>query len=588
MRIPESKIAEVAAAADIVQVISDYVNLKKAGKDYRGVCPFHGDKDPSFYVSPQKGIFHCFGCSTGGSVFNFIMRAENTTFTEAVRMLAERYGVPFQYEESRRGSGSPDQKNTIEKAIAVAQQYFEKSLRTSTQAREYLEQRSIPAEWISRLGLGFAPDSWDGLQHELRSAVISGKDGIVAGLSKPRAAGGFYDYFRSRIMIPIKDLNGRTIAYGGRILGPGDPKYLNSPDSPVFRKKNVLFGLDAAKEAIRREGLLILVEGYFDQISLRIRGLENVAAPLGTALGTEQIRLLKRFTSEVIALFDGDEAGLRAVKRAIPLFLSEGIEPRCLILTDDKDPDEAVNRIGIDAFRKLLDQATSAVDMFLDGLEGKYDLKTIQGRNLALEESLPVLRQIADSKEADYLIERFASRIRIREDRIRRILWNGPKSRKQESVGSSSPMRKLFDFPADERNVVRGMLLRDGFIERVLESGILKELTDPVLRDLAEKMVKFKGPAGTFDRSSFTQSLEDSDCASIVAGWISPKPEEDDLRPEVDGDLAIDQSVDSIRVRKLELRKEEIKERMKNCPLGEEEYNFLAQELWTLARRLRK
>jgi DNA primase len=588
MRIPESKIAEVASAADIVQVISEYVNLKKAGKDYRGICPFHGDKDPSFYVSPAKGIFHCFGCSTGGSVFNFIMRAENTTFTEAVRMLAERYGVPFHFEEGRRGSEAAEHKNTIEKALAVAQQYFEKGLRTSTQAREYLEQRGIPAEWSSHLGLGFAPDSWDGLQHELRSAGINGKDGVAAGLSKPRAAGGFYDYFRSRIMIPIRDLNGHIIAFGGRILGPGEPKYLNSPDSPVFRKKNVLFGLDAAKEAIRKKGLLILVEGYFDQISLRMRGLENVAAPLGTALGTEQVRLLKRFTSEVIALFDGDEAGLRAVKRAIPLFLSEGIEPRCLILTEDKDPDEAVNRIGIDAFRKLLDRATSAVDMFLDGLESKYDLKTIQGRNLALEESLPVLRQIADSKEADYLIERFASRIRVREDRIRRILWNGRKSRKQESGNTSRPMRKLFDFPADERNVVRGMLLRDGFIERILESGILKELTDPVLRDLAEKMVKFKGPAGTFDRVSFSQSLEDSDCASIVAGWLRPKPEEDDLRPEVDGDLTIDQSVDSMRLRKLELRKEEIKERMKNCPAGEEEYNILAQELWTLARRLRK
>lgn len=585
MRIPESKIAEIAAAADIVQVISDYVNLKKAGKDYRGVCPFHGDKDPSFYVSPQKGIFHCFGCSVGGSVFNFIMRVENTSFVEAARILANRCGIPFQFEQSR---GRADEKSNLEKALSVAQEYFTVSINGESSARDYLNGRGVRDQWISRLDLGFAPDSWDGVQTRLRAAGIEFKDAVAAGLLRPRSSGGYYDYFRSRIMIPITDMTGGLIGFGGRILGPGEPKYLNSPDSVVFRKKNVLFGLDSAREAIRREGFAVLVEGYFDQISLRIRGLENAVAPLGTALGLEQVRLVKRFTTDVIAVFDGDEAGLRAVKRAIPLFLSEGIEPRCLILTQDKDPDEAVNRIGIEVFRKELERAGSALDFFLDSVESKYDLNAIQGRNLALEECLPVLREIADSKEADYLIERFSSRIKVREDRLRKILRGGPRSRKRESEVASQPKMKFFDFPADERNVVRGMLLREGFIERVLEAGILKDLQDPVLSDLAEKMIVFGDQKRGFDAASFARSLEDQSLASIVAGWMKPRPEEDDLRPEVDGDLALDHSLDSVRLRKLERRKEEIKERMKKCPAGEEEYNLLAQEFWAIARRLRK
>ncbi len=285
---------------------------------------------------------------------------------------------------------------------------------------------------------------------------------------RPRQTGGHYDYFRSRVMIPIRDINGHMVAFGGRIYGEGDPKYLNSPENALFRKRGVLYGLDTAKEAIKSEGFVILVEGYFDQISLRVRGVENVVAPLGTALGTEQVRLLRRFTSDVITIFDGDEAGLRAARRAIPLFIAEGMEPRCLILTEDKDPDEAINRIGADAFRKMVHQAGSMIDFLLDNLQARYDLRTINGRNLALEECIPVLREIADSKEGDYLIERFSFRLRIREDRIRQALQSRSGAARKPVQAKAGKRMSLFDFPAHERNVVRGMLLREGFIDRVI------------------------------------------------------------------------------------------------------------------------
>jgi DNA primase len=583
MRIPESKISEVASAADIVEVISGYVELKKAGKDYRGLCPFHGDKDPSFYVSPQKGIFHCFGCATGGSVFNFIMKMESIQFAEAVQLLAKRYGVPFQLDAHVKGSS--DERARLIKALEAAQGYFTEKLSANLSVRDYLTQRGVPAEWFDSLGLGFAPDSWEGIQGRLRSAGVDFKDAVSAGLIKPRTSGGYYDYFRSRVTIPIRDLSGNLVAFGGRIYGEGDPKYLNSPESALFHKKGILYGLDTAREAIRREGCVILVEGYFDQIALRIRGLENTVAPLGTALGKEQIRLLKRFSGEMITVFDGDEAGLRAVKRSIPLFLSEGIEPRCLILRDDKDPDEAANRIGIDAFRKLLDASGSMIDFLLDTVTDQYNVNTIQGRNLALEECLPVLREIADSKEGDYVIERFSSRIRVREDRLRRTIRSGPDNRRKEK---SNERKSLFDFPADERNVVRGMLLQEGFIDRVLESGVLKDIEDPLLKDLAGRMVAFREEAGRCDPVSFSSSLEDQSLASVVAGWLKPRPEEDDFRPEVDGTTLIDHSLDSIRLRKIDKRKAEIKERMNQCPPGEEEYNVLARELLAIGRRLHK
>jgi DNA primase len=583
MRIPESKIAEIAAAADIVRVISDYVDLKKAGKDYRGICPFHGDKDPSFYVSPQKGIFHCFGCAVGGSVFNFLMRMENVSFLEAVRMVAQRYGIHFELEG---GKAKVEDKERLLAALEAGQSYFKTSLGSNDAAQQYLINRGIPPEWTERLDLGFAPDSWDGIHSYLRTHEINSGDAVSVGLVRERTGGGYYDYFRSRIMIPIRNLNGQVVGFGGRILGDGDPKYLNSPESGIFRKRNILYGLDSSREGIRREGYVILVEGYFDQISLRIRGVENTVAPLGTALGVEQIRLIKRFCGKVTTVFDSDEAGLRALKRSIPLFLAAEMEPSCLILDEDKDPDEAIRRLGVEAFRKLLDRAVPMINFFLEHLKSQYDVNTIHGRNLALEECLPILREVADSKERDYFIERLSSRIRIREDRLLRLLKEAPRRHYQKSSRSSG--KTLFDFPADERNVVRGMLLMDGVIERVVKSGLIKNFEDPVLAELAGRIIALREQTGKFEASDLLNSLDDHDLASIVATWMKPRPEEDDLRPEVDGALTVDESLDYIRLRSFERRKVEIKERMKKCAPGEEEYNLLAQELWSIGRRLHR
>ncbi len=587
MRIPESKISEIAAAADIVQVVSGYIELKKAGKDYRGICPFHGDKDPSLYVSPQKGIFHCFGCAVGGSVFNFVMRIENVSFVDAAKLLAQRHGITLELERS--GTARDDTRERLFKVLDLAQSYFVQSLNNASDAKEYLVNRGVSKEWIDFLGLGFAPDAWDGFESRLSMRGLSFRDAFIAGLLREKPNGGYYDYFRGRIMIPIRGLNGEIVAFGGRALGNTDPKYLNSPDSVIFKKKNLLFGLDSAKDAIKKSGFVILVEGYFDQISLRIHGIDNVVAPLGTSLTVEHARLLKRFTEKVLTIFDGDEAGLRAVKRSLPIFLTEGIEPECVILKDDKDPDGAINRIGTQGFQKIIQSSQPMINFFLDQLDAQYDFKGISGRNKALEECLPVLKRIADSSERDYLIERFSSRIRIKEEKVRRAMATNKFNQSSPSISSKQkPASTLFDFPADERNVVRGMLLQQGFIERIAETGILKEIENPSLSRLARAIVSFYNEKGTFDSRQFSLSLEDSEMAALVASWLQPKPEEDDLRPEVDGAIAIDQSLDRLRLKKLLRRKSYVQERLGKCSPGEEEYNDLARELLVIGRRLRR
>ncbi len=586
MRIPESKIAEVAAAADIVRVVSEYVDLKKAGRDYKGICPFHGDKDPSLYVSPHKQIFYCFGCATGGSVFNFVMKIENVSFTEAVRILATRFGVPFEFDA--RDSVNREGREKLFKVLEIGHSYFKNKLAENPHAEAYLADRGIPSEWIDRLGLGFAPDSWEGLVGRLTVMGADLRDAAAVGLVRARDSGGYYDYFRSRIVIPIPELNGKVVAFGGRIVGQGDPKYLNSPESPVFSKKRLLYGLDSAREAIRKEGQAILVEGYFDQISLRIGGLENTVAPLGTSLGREQVRLVKRFTDRVVTVFDGDEAGVRAAKRAIPIFLAEAMEPRCLILRDDKDPDECIRRIGADGLRRLLDSATPIIDFFLDSLEEDHDLRTIQGRNSALEECFPLLGEIADSAERDYLIERISSRVKVREERVRLALKSARRSRPSGEDSQKSANKTHFDFPSAERNVVKGMLLRDGFVDRVIERGVVKDLEDPVLRDLAHRMVRLRDEADKFDARSFCNSLEDETLAAVVAGWLQPRREQDDLRSDVDADLVLEDSLESIRLRNVHKRKAEILERMRKCLPGADEFVKLAQELQEIGRRLHK
>lgn len=364
---PRDLLDEIAERLDIVAIISEHVPLKKSGKDYKGCCPFHQEKTPSFMVSPTKRIFHCFGCSEGGNVFGFLMKIDKLTFPEAVRKLADRAGVSLEEKGVSRG---PDRSvyYRINKYVAW---YFAENLKRAPQgiAARYLEKRGLTPETVEIFQLGYAPDGWQGLVDFLEEKRVPLTQAAELGLIRPRKEGnGYYDLFRNRLMFPIIDDEGRVAGFGGRRLSDADAneaKYINSPESPVYHKGHGVYGLFQSKKAARESGELILVEGYLDLIRLYQTGIRNVVAPLGTALTLAQVKHLARFAEKFVVMFDGDSAGLKALLRSVPIFVEAGFHPRVLPLPQGEDPDTYVAKVGASVLRQKMADAQPAMDWIL-------------------------------------------------------------------------------------------------------------------------------------------------------------------------------------------------------------------------------
>ena len=373
MAIPSAFIDELVARSDIVDVVSDYVTLTPKGGSYWGLCPFHGEKTASFHVLPDRQIYHCFGCGKGGGVISFVMELENLPYVDALRLLAKRAGMEFPEgdldESSRRRRG---------RLLALnkeAARYFHSQLHApqGQPGLDYLRGRGLSKGIMTRFGLGYAPEGWDGLIKAMAQKGYDKRDLLDAGLAVSNQKGGIYDRFRNRVMFPIIDLRGDVIGFGGRVLGDGTPKYLNSPDTPVFNKSRNLFALNLAKTT--KLGRIVLTEGYMDTISLYQAGFDCAVASLGTALTADHAKLLSRFTKEVVICYDADTAGIQAANRAIPLLEKTGLKVRVLRVTGAKDPDEFIRTYGRDAFARLLDQSENYVDYNLRQLQSKYNLE---------------------------------------------------------------------------------------------------------------------------------------------------------------------------------------------------------------------
>ena len=361
-RIPEETIQAIRDRVDVVDLIGRYVTLKKAGRSFKGLCPFHQEKTASFTVNPERGIFHCFGCGESGNAIAFLMRHENLTFPEAARALAAECGI----EIPLTGGGEPGVAERILKANGVAQQLYREALMASQgePARAYLERRGLGLELAERFGVGFAPDRWDAVTNALARQRIPASVGEKAGLLKERERGGHYDLLRGRITFPIQDVRGRVIGFGGRALrSEQEPKYLNTLESPVFRKRESFYGFPFALEPIRRSDRAVVVEGYFDLIALHRAGIEESVATCGTALTEGHARNLRRRTRNLVLLFDGDEAGQRAVLRALEVVLPQGLRVRAAALPSGEDPDDFLTRNGSEALRDLIDSAPPALDL---------------------------------------------------------------------------------------------------------------------------------------------------------------------------------------------------------------------------------
>ncbi|MEW6387937.1 MAG: DNA primase [Thermodesulfobacteriota bacterium] len=422
--IPEDKLMEIKAAAPIEEVVGQYVKLEQRGKNLLGLCPFHADTKPSFTVAPDKGIFHCFGCGVGGNVFAFLMQYQRLSFPEAVEELARRYNITLTYKDlGPEGAQRTKKRQGAYEIHALAAAFFKATLegKSGKVARDYMAKRGLTPEVSRAFHLGYAPAEWDALRRHLQSKGVSLELAQEVGLLMPRTSGGFYDRFRDRLIFPIQDRQGRVIAFGGRIVGEGEPKYLNSPESPLYSKGRTLYGLPQAATALRQGDLALVVEGYLDLLALRVQGIEPVLATLGTALTREQVRLLKSLVSRVVLVFDGDVAGARAMCRAFPLFAQEGLAVRALPLPPGMDPDSYANTHGVDLFRSPWETAQPWFTYLLEGLIETHGLD-IEGRVKIVAELRPYFQAISDPVEQGLWLKSAAERLGVEEAQLRRSL----------------------------------------------------------------------------------------------------------------------------------------------------------------------
>lgn len=468
--ISDDTIERIKGRVDITDIVSHHVSLSKAGQNLKGLCPFHHEKTPSFTVSPSKQIFHCFGCGAGGNVFTFLSRLTGASFPEVVRDLGRTVGVEVEERTSNSGPQAV-MAQTVERINQAATAWFQSNLRDERagfEAREYLAHRGVESRMVDQFGIGVAPVEWDGLLRALTNKGFSQSDLAAAGLVIARTnKSGFYDRFRARVMFTITDLRKRVVGFGGRLLGDGTPKYLNSSDTVLFKKSQTLFALDHAREAIARTKTVIVVEGYFDAIALHQAGLANTVATMGTALTPDHVQVLRRFASRVVLLFDPDAAGVRAALRGLDLFVNSGLGVKVVRLPMGEDPDTYIRKEGPEAFARLEEQAPSLLDFTLEESLNATETSTIEGRIRSVDEILHVLQKSEHPIEREERLKVVAERLGINQARLIERYPILAQRQRQDSgrprqAVPGTPMETLFKGVPEERDLVvlllRGML----------------------------------------------------------------------------------------------------------------------------------
>jgi DNA primase len=426
MRFPQTFIEDLKRQADIVRIVQDFVTLKKAGANWVGRCPFHKETKPSFSVNPSKEIFYCFGCQKGGSVFTFVMEIERVTFPEAIKIVAEKSGValPKMVDDGRFEAHKRESDQVIElNQWALAWWQDQLQGKAAGAVREYLKQRGIAEETSQTFKLGFAPDSWEALSTHLRQKGATQEQLEKSGLVVKKDEGGSYDRFRGRLIFPVFDAQGKPIAFGGRTLDPeGEPKYLNSPETPAYTKGRHLYGLNLTRDEIRRQEFAILVEGYLDLIVPYQFGIRNVVASLGTALTPEQVKLVGRFARKVVVNYDGDRAGVQAAKRAIETILAEDIEVKVLVLPENADPDDFIRKHGVSEYNRRRGEAQPHIQFVIDQAVRDRNLQNPADKAVAVEETLPFVRAVSGRIQKREYFDIAMDSLRVQKDQ-RRELW---------------------------------------------------------------------------------------------------------------------------------------------------------------------
>ncbi len=479
----EEVAVRIKEQADIVKIIGECIGLKKSGTRFLGLCPFHGEKTPSFSVHPGQQFFHCFGCGESGDVFSFMMKYYNLDFPDALKELARRYQIDLPERtrsvEAEERNRKHQQMYSVNKKVAGIYRSFLLEAPGAAVARDYLVRRGVSVETGERYGLGYAPSTetagWDYLARQLNSAERQVAEDL--GLLVRKEGKSAYDRFRDRILFPIYDISGQIMGFGGRILGEGQPKYMNSPESPIFSKGRSLLGLYQQKDSIRQMRCAVLVEGNFDLISLVEKGCGNVAAPLGTALTREQLRLLKRFATEAVLLFDGDAAGIKAAVRAVPHFLAEQMTGRVALLPPGHDPDTFVREEGIGALRTLFDRAESLPEFMLSHLIHEYGL-TLDGKRRIVDELKPLVESAASPLQRSVVIAHFSEKLGLPQGQMEALLTGGSGAKKVSAEGPARPREEyIAPLTPAQRHLVSFMLFYPQYFHRLAEGGLRSCLT---------------------------------------------------------------------------------------------------------------
>ncbi len=496
-----SEIEEVKSKAGIVEVVSEYVALRKAGRNFVGLCPFHKEKTPSFSVNAEKQIFYCFGCGAGGDVFEFLIKINNMSFQEALTHLADKTGVVLREKNTEHSGAEKKLRDEINRINRLAGEYFARNLAAESgkRAREYLRKRGISDSTVNDFHLGLALNGWRHLRDYFEKSGVPLPLVEKAGLIIRGEKGDFYDRFRGRLIFPIESVTGDTIAFGGRGAGDEKPKYLNSPESPVYTKGRNLYALNRARDDIRRKDAIIIVEGYFDALSLWNAGVRNVAATLGTALTREHLGLIRRFTSNIVAIFDPDEGGRTALERALSLFLEENFNARAVILPENLDPDEYVKKYGAGALESLIAGSQSLVDYYIESVIGSKG--GFEAAQATMSKAIPFLSRIEDPRQRNLFVKRVSELLNVEEGLLRAEVEQAISGRGKRpdsgqagigpaETGERRPSRADQNIPPDpvEMTLIRLLAEHPDRIPADFDQGIFDCFLDPELKRLGREL----------------------------------------------------------------------------------------------------
>ncbi len=546
--IPEEIVAEVRHSLDIVVVISEYINLKKAGRNYVGFCPFHQEKTPSFTVSPEKQMFYCFGCGQGGNLFSFIMDIEKVSFPEAVKMLARKAGIHIPEKELTAVQQEQAQyKEKLRRAMLLAANLYHYLLVDTPFGKEalaYLRRREVTSDSIKRFGIGFAPDSWTTFLSFARKKKLSLETLSKAGLISSRSEGlSYFDRFRKRIIFPIHDPAGQVIGLGGRILGDREPKYLNSPQTPLFDKSKCLYGFNHARSAIRKKGFSLIFEGYMDVVIAHQYGIANAVASLGTSLTMEQARLLKSQAEEVIIVYDADTAGQAATWRGLQILKEAGCLVRVASLPTSMDPDDFIRNNGAEIFLdKIISKALPLIDYQLKKTKQKYDINNTAEKVQYSRETIAILADIKDVLERDNYIQKVAEELSLPETSLRGEIrkhmkprWRQGELRSPDYSNNRVSSAYLPDTPSEiaEKKLILILLAEPAWIKKIAGKIKPADFNNKNYAKIISKILFLESQGKLVTLAALVDCFQDVEVKRILAGLIIEEGTEKDLQKKV-------------------------------------------------------